>query len=142
MSERNPRNEAIVRQLEADANAAAEIYLEDVEEFQRLYRLERMQDIVEDLAEWIEETGDLNLLNDLGVQVIEEDEIGVLMFVQGKRSMIVRPRDDMNIVVDGRIMQPNKDCPVLDQPFYAEVMSRVFGWAGPDNEAVPRRYFG
>lgn len=138
MTDRTERNAAIIRQLEIEANLSAAAYLEEVEEFQRLYRFERMQDLVFDLAEWIEESGDLRRLAALGVE-LEEDEVG-LGFTQGKRSMRVLPRDDMSISVDGRVFYPNVDCPVLDKPFYDEVMSGVFAWAGPEPESRPRRF--
>lgn len=139
MTDRTERNAAIIRQLEIEANLSAVSYLEDVEEFGRLYRLERMQDIVFDLAEWIEASGDLKRLAALGVK-LDEDDTG-LGFEQGKRSMRVLPRDDMSISVDGKRFYPNVDCPVLDQSFYDEVMAGVFAWAGPEPERKSKRYF-
>ncbi len=139
MTERYERNAAIIRQLELQANAAAVQYAEEVAEYQRLYRLERMQDVVFDIADWIEEVGDEVRLAELGVDVIEDD--GIVKLKQGARSFELRARDDMTIVVGGKIMHPNNELPVLDPPFYAEVMNRVFAWARQDSETKPRRYF-
>lgn len=137
MSKRLEKNQAIIQQLEADANAAAAAYVAEVDEYQRLYRLERMQDIVCDLTEWIESSGDEALLAELGVHVREDD--GVVTLKQFHRAIEIRPRDDMTIAVAGKIMQPNRDCPVLDQPFYDEVMGRVFSWAREQDADKPRR---
>ncbi|MBU1211089.1 MAG: hypothetical protein KJ587_07435 [Alphaproteobacteria bacterium] len=139
MNDRTERNAAIVRQLEIEANISAGAYLAEVEEFQRLYRLERMQDIVFDLTEWIEAAGDLKRLADRGVRIEEDD--AVLRFVQAGRSLRVRARDDMSISVDDNIMYPDTDCPVLDKTFYEEVMTRVFAWADADEAGQPKRYF-
>lgn len=138
MTDRSERNAAIVRQLEIEANISAGAYLAEVEEFQRLYRLERMQDIVFDLTEWIEEAGDLKRLADLGVRIEEDD--AVLRFVQAERSLAIRARDDMSVSVDGRIMHPNAECPVLDKAFYDDVMARIFAWADADGADKPKRY--
>ncbi len=138
MTDRFERNAAIVRQLEIEANISAGAYLDEVEEFQRLYRLERMQDIVFDLTEWIEEAGDLDRLAELGVTVEEND--AELVFKQGRRTMMIAPRDDMSISVDGKVVNPNADCPVLDKPFYDVLMGCVFEWAQPDAESKTKRY--
>ncbi|MBU2581205.1 MAG: hypothetical protein KJ622_05775 [Alphaproteobacteria bacterium] len=137
MTDRTERNAAIIRQLEIEANLSAASYIEDVEEFQRLYRLERMQDVVFDLAEWIEEAGDGKRLADLGV-VVEDDDQG-LRFKQGRRAMAILPRDDMSISVGGKAYFPDADCPVLDKAFYDEVMSGVFAWADLDADRRPKR---
>lgn len=138
MTDRNGRNAEIVRQLEIEANVSAATYLAEVDEFQRLYRLERMQDVVFDLAEWLEEAGDSKLLADLGVQIEEDDAL--LRFKQGRRLMVIRPRDDMSISVNGKIMHPDADCPVLDKAFYSEVIAAVFAWANVDEKDRPRRW--
>lgn len=139
MAQRNERNEAIIRQLEQDANASAQMYEAEVAEFQALYRLERMQDVIDAIAVWLEDEGDIIRLAELGV-VVEGDAGQPLEFVHGSRTLTIRARDDMSIVVGGKIMHPNRDCPVLDQPFYDEVMERIFDWAHGRGEG-PKRYF-
>ncbi len=141
MPQRSARNEAIIRQLELEANASAELYEAEVEEFQALYRLERMQDVVDDIGDWLEDEGDLDRLNLLGVSV-DADAGAPLRFRQGQRLFTIRARDDMSIAVDGKIMHPNRECPVLDQALYDEVIARLFDWAHKRQGDGPRRYFG
>lgn len=138
MTDRSEHNAAIVRQLEIEANVSAAAYVAELEEFQRLYRLERMQDIVFDLTEWIDESGDKSRLADLDVSIDETD--AELVFKQGARSMVIEPRDDMSICVNGKIVSPNADCPVLDKPFYDVIMGCVFEWADPEAKSKANRY--
>ncbi len=135
MSTKKGRN-AIIRQLLAEANAYAEAYEADVAEFHRLYRIERMQDIVDDFHETLDETGDLGKLADLGVSIREKD--GQLHLKKSGRTLVIRARDDMSIAVDGSIMHPNQEHPALDRPFYEEVLARVMSWA-KDSESPPKR---
>ncbi|MEQ8825904.1 MAG: hypothetical protein RIC14_16180 [Filomicrobium sp.] len=141
MVQRSERNNAIIRQLEIDANASARVYETEVQEFQALYRLERMQDVVEAIGDWLEDEGDLDRLDVLGV-LVDGESGKPLKFVQGRRTFTIRARDDMSVVVGGKIMHPNRECPVLDQRFYDEVMSQVFEWAQGEVTRGPKRYFG
>jgi hypothetical protein len=136
---RNERNERIVRRLEIEANQSAATYIAEVEAFARESRLKRMADLLEELTEWMEEEGDLDRLQAQGVELDEEE--GLVRFVQGARKMTLCARDDMSIKVDGKIMYPNPDCPVLDDEFYVDVMARVYHWAGHDENDGPRRCF-
>lgn len=138
-AQRYERNERIVRRLELEANESATTYIAEVEAFARETRLRRMKDLLEELTEWMEEEGDLDRLQAQGVELDEEE--GLVRLVQGARNMTLRARDDMSITVDGKIMYPNHDCPVLDDEFYGDVMARVYRWAHFDENNGPRRKF-
>ena len=138
-AQRNERNERIVRRLEIEANASAATYIAEVEAFARETRLKRMTDLLEELMEWMEEEGDLDRLQAQGVELDEED--GLVRLVQGARNMTLRARDDMSITVDGKVMYPNHDCPVLDDEFYGDVMACVYRWARLDENNGRRRKF-
>lgn len=140
MTDRSERNAAIVRQLEAEANAMAAAYMADVEEFARLNRWQRMVDLLEELAEWMEQHGDAARLMTQGVAIDDDD--GELRLVHGDRVMSLRARDDMTISVDGQIMEPDRDCPILDARFYEEVMSRINRWVDQDEDHKPRWNIG
>ncbi|MDX2288489.1 MAG: hypothetical protein NW217_06680 [Hyphomicrobiaceae bacterium] len=135
MSTKKGRN-AIIRRLLTEANAYAEAYEADVEEFQRLHRIERMQDIIDDFHEALDENGDAGRLADLGVSIREEN--GQLHLHKSGRTLVIRARDDMSIAVDRKVMHPDPDCPVLDRSFYEEVLARVMTWA-KDTSDRPRR---
>lgn len=139
MPQRNERNEEIVRQLEVDANKSAATYIAEVEAYARQSRLKCMADLLEEFAEWMEEEGDLDRLRSLGVELREAE--GLVRLNQGVRKMTLRARDDMSILVDGTIMHPNCDCPILDDNFYGELMARINRWASPQDDDRPRRYF-
>lgn len=128
--QRYERNERIVRRLELEANESAATYIAEVEAFARETRLRRMKDLLEELMEWMEAEGDLDRLQAQGVELEEKE--GLVRLVQGARNMTLRARDDMSITVDGKIMYPNHDCPVLDDEFYGDVMARVYRWARLD----------
>jgi len=129
----------IIKALERDANIAARAHAEACAAFMRAERLADMESVIDDIDAWLDERGDALGLARHGVSRISDD--GRIAFSAGGRSMMIRPRDDMSIVVDGRIMHPNRDCPVLDEPFYAAVVERIEAWAFGEND-VPRRAFG
>ncbi|MCH9807035.1 MAG: hypothetical protein K0U74_04825 [Alphaproteobacteria bacterium] len=139
MTERNPRNVEIVRQLETDANAAAVAYLADVDDFARQTRLQCMIDLLDEFIEWMDERGDADNLEDHGVAISED--VGVVLLSLGERSLTMRARDDMSIAFGAHIVQPNRDCPVLDEALYAELMSRIDAWVACDERKGPLRYF-
>ncbi len=139
MTERNPRNIEIVRQLEVDANATAAAYLVDVNDFARQTRLKCMADLLEEFIEWMDERGDTERLEDAGVDVSEDD--GLIELRQGKRKLELRASDDMSIAVDGKSMQPNPDCPILDDAFYVEVMRSIDAWLDGEAKKGTQRYF-
>ncbi len=122
---------AIIRQLEADANAHARRHFADVAEFSRLQRLERMQILIDDIADWLDEKGDRARLVAFGVSV--HDGEGTFSLKQGRRTLKLLPRDDLSFTVDGRIMHPNRDCPTLDRRCYDEVLARLIDWARNKN---------
>lgn len=129
-------NREIIARLEREANAAARLYADAVAEHQLAYRIERMITLVEDLATWIEEREGTRLAK-AGVVLDEGD--GRFVLRRGDAVFEVRTRDDMSIVVDGKIMRPNPELPVLVEDFYDEVMARVRAWIDP-SLAGPRRH--
>ena len=127
MTKRRSSTESIVRELEVQANETARRYLRTAAQFSDEQRRKRMDMLIEDLSDLIDESGDLDRLRSMGIEVREEE--GVLRLIKGRRSMVVRPRNDMSIVVGGVIMQPDRDLPVLDCLFYDEVLKRICDWA-------------
>jgi hypothetical protein len=123
---------AVVRKLLDDANAYARAHEADVVAFHRRERLGRMQVLVRDVVEWIEERGSLEKLTALGVAM--SVDVGSIVFEQGARRFEITARADMSVMVNGQIVYPNRDCPVLDQRCFDEIMRLVFKWArkGPE----------
>ncbi len=129
-SKKRQGTEKIIRDLEAQANETARRYLRTVAAFGDEQRRRRMETLIEDLSDWIDENGDTQRLIDLGVEVHVDE--GSLRIVQGDRTMFVQPRNDMSVVVGGVIMQPDRDWPVLDRLFYDDVLARIYRWAQQD----------
>lgn len=137
MSEKRSAIE-IISALERDANAAARQYEEDVQAFERSYRIERMEDLIDDLADRLDER-EAGRLAEQGV-VLKEGE-GRLVLMRADSAFEVRPRDDMTIAVDGKIMRPDPEFPVLTDDFYDEVLARIRVWVDPST-AGPKRLGG
>ncbi|MEL7050023.1 MAG: hypothetical protein AAFO75_13905 [Pseudomonadota bacterium] len=128
--------EDIVRQLEREANIAAQAYEEAVQKNERAYRIERMEDLVDDLAERLDEL-ETSLFNELSI-VMHDDVDGRFTLVREGREFEVRARDDMTIAVNGQIVHPDPQFPVLTMSLYDNVLQRVLSWADPST-AGPRR---
>ena len=118
----------IIRRLEADANEIARDYLEQQAELERAEDIVRMEMLVDDLAEALHQRGEAARLRTLGVR-IKETHDGVLWFLKGHKKLAVRPRANMTVKVGQTTVHPNRDCPVFDEQFYQDIMSRVFQWA-------------
>lgn len=118
---------AIIRQLETDANTHARKHAADVVAFQRDERRGRMLVLVQDVLERIVAGGDGCELNRLRVNIRPQG--AAFSLVQGGREFSVYPRDDMSVMVGRTIVYPDHDCPVLDTPCYDEIMMIIFRWA-------------
>lgn len=125
----------IIRALEREANAAARQHEEDVQAFQRSYRIGRMEDLIDDLFERLEER-ESERLSAEGVMLREGD--GRFVLRRGDHEFEVRPRDDMTIAVDGRILRPDPEFPVLTDDLYDEVLARVNAWVDPSRTGPKR----
>lgn len=127
----------IVRQLEQEANAAAQAYEQAVHENERAYRVGRMEDLIDDLAERFDalETARLDALG-----VILDDSVeGKVILRRGNSKFEVRARDDMTIAVNGKIVRPNPEFPVLTDDLYDDIMLHVITWLDP-SKAGPNRF--
>ena len=118
---------AIIRQLETDANAHARAHAADVVAFQLEERRGRMMVLVQDVLERIVASGDGCELNRLRVNIRPQG--AAFSLVQGGREFKVYPRDDMSVMAGNTVVYPNGDCPVLDTPCYDEIMMIIFRWA-------------
>lgn len=118
----------IVRRLEAEANEVAREYLERLEAFQEAEEMGRMETLIEDISDAIDERGDAKKLHALGVTVKESYD-GTLWFIKGNKKLAVRPRENMTIKVGHATVYPNRDCPIFDDRIYEDVLERVFAWA-------------
>ncbi|MEO1205592.1 MAG: hypothetical protein AAFV45_04605 [Pseudomonadota bacterium] len=127
----------IVRQLEDEANAAARAYEEAVQDNERSYRVGRMEDLIDDLSERLEAL-ELARLESLGV-ALDDTTDGVLILRRGLSAFEVRARDDMSISVNGKIVRPNPEFPVLTDDLYDDVMLHVIAWLDP-SRAGPKRF--
>lgn len=126
MSEGTCNTELIVRALEAEANAvAAELAkLSKVEN--KDYRLSRMESLIEDLMERIVES-EGHTFEWLGITMFAGD--GGFDLCQGERRLEVRAGNELSIVVDNLVMEPNPELPILDNEFYDAIMERILDWA-------------
>jgi hypothetical protein len=118
---------AVVRKLLDDANAYARAHEADVLAFHRREQLGRTQVLVRDVVEWTEERGSLEKLTAVGI--VMRVDVGLIVFTQGERRFEVSARSDMSVMVNGQIVYPKRDCPVLDQRCSDEIMALVFKWA-------------
>jgi len=124
----------IIRRLESEANEIARDYHERQAELQREEDIVRMEMLLDDLIDAVHQRGDADRLRNLGVRIKETND-GVLWFLKGHKKLTVRPRANMTVKVGQATIYPNRDCPVMDEKFYTDVMSRVLGWA----EAMARK---
>lgn len=140
MAERSKRQIEIVQGMIEDALVSAREFERACEAFAESQKVDEMADVIDELNQWIEER-DADRLEDLGI-LMEDGEQGELMFRIAERDepFVVRVRDDMAIVVGGKILQLNPDLPILDDDIYEEVLERLFVWAGA-SQPKPRHGF-
>jgi len=118
----------IIRRLETEANQAARDFLERQSVFQKEEALARMEVLIDDLAEAIDERGEATRLATLGVR-IKETYDGTLWFLKGNKKLAVKPQENMSVKVGRTTIYPNRDMPIFDDKFYTDVMDLVFVWA-------------
>ena len=119
--------QAIIRQLQTDANAHARKHAADVVAFQHEERRGRMMVLVQDVLERIVAGGDGAELDRLRVNIRPLG--GAFTLLQDGRELTVYPRDDMSLMVGRTIVYPNHDCPVLERSCYDEIMMMILRWA-------------
>jgi len=127
LADRNMSRQKIILRLEREANAYARRYEDERAAFGRRQRIEDMENVIEDILEWMDERGDLDRLKAAGVEIDDEEEGRFALSLNG-RITTVRPREDLSLAVDGRIVHPNRDCPVLDEALYQDVITRLDDW--------------
>ena len=141
MTERSKRQIDIVNTMMEDALISAQEFERECEEFAEIQKIDEMADVIDELSQWIEER-DADRLEEFGISM-EEDVDGRLLFRidERKEPFVVRPRADMTIAAGSKILHLNPDLPILEEDVYAEVLERLFIWAGV-SEVKPRKRFG
>ena len=130
MVERSKRQIEIVEALLESALISAREVEREFEAFAEAQQSDDMADVIDELHEWIE-ARDADRLEELGI-AMEEDARGYLLFrLNGREEpFVVRPRADMTIAAGGKIVELNPELPILEEDVYAEVLERIFVWAG------------
>lgn len=141
MAERSERQIEIVNTMMENALVSAQEFERECEAFAESQKIDEMADVIDELSEWIEER-DADTLETFGI-AMEDDLDGRLLFrlVDRDEPFVVRPREDMTIAAGSNVLHLNPDLPILDEDVYAQVMERLFVWAGV-SEVRPRRRFG
>ena len=140
MSKGSPRSREIIAELEASANASAQLFINARMAFHRRTSRNEMAELIAELGEWILERGDAKLLSAFGVVIDEDFQSGTMTFTAFERLLVVSPRDDLSISVDGVVMRPDPECPVLDDQLYNAVMARIIAWAKTDKGDARTRH--
>ncbi len=130
MTERSKRQIEIVEKMIVDAFVSAGEFERDRKRFAESRKIDDMAEIIDELSEWIEER-DADRLESFGISM-EEGLGGQLLFRIDAldEPFIVRPRADMTIAAGRKILAVDPECPVLEEEVYAEVLERIFIWAG------------
>jgi len=118
----------IIAALEREANLHAKAHAKAVAVFHDTERLRRMEILLRDFRDEAEARGDLLGLEGVGVTLGVVDD-GHLVFRHGEQMLDVIACETMSVLVGGVLVLPNRECPVLDQRCYDEIMGLVFGWA-------------
>lgn len=140
MTERSKRQVEIVNAMIEDALISAAEFERDCEAFAESQKADEMADVIDELSEWIEER-DADRLEEFGISM-EEDAEGRLLFRADGRDepFVVRPRADLTIAAGAKIVPLNPDLPILEEDVYAEVLERIFVWAGVSETKPPKRF--
>jgi len=140
MTKRSKEQIAIVNAMIEGALISAREFERDCEAFAESELIDEAAEVIDELSEWIEER-DADRLEEFGISM-EDDALGQLLFrIDGREEpFVVRPRTDLTIAAGGRIVQLNPDLPILEEDIYAEVLERIFIWAGV-SETRPRKRF-
>lgn len=130
MMERSKRQTETVQKMIVDALVSAKEFERDCEAFVESQKIDDMAEVIDELSEWIEER-DADRLEAFGISM-EDDAKGQLLFRIDAldEPFVVRPRADMTIAVGPKILAIDPECPVLEEELYAEVLERIFIWAG------------
>jgi hypothetical protein len=140
MAERTKRQNEIVDKMIADALVTAAEFERECAALSERQTIDEMADVVGELSQWIEER-DAGKLERFSISM-ERGANGHLLFrLIGKRDpFIVRPRAEMTISAGGEIVQLNPDLPILDEEVYAEVLERIFIWAGVSGAGMRKKF--
>lgn len=142
MTERTKRQVEIVETMIADALVSAREFERECEAFAESQKIDEMADVIDELSEWIEER-DADRLEEFGISM-EEGANGHLLFRVDEKEepFVVRPRADMTIAAGSKIVHLDPDLPILEEDIYAEVLERIFVWAGASDARPFRRFDG
>ena len=134
MTDRSKRQIEIVDNMIVDALVSAREFERDCDAFVANQKVDNttgdLAELIDELSEWIEER-DADRLETFGI-TMEEDAKGQLLFRIDAldEPFVVRPRADMTIAAGREILAIDPECPVLEEELYAEVLARIFVWAG------------
>lgn len=115
-----------VQKIMVEALTSAETHAADVAERERLYRLERMGDIVEALATRFEEW-DHGFVDGLGIACVRRD--GALVLKKAGWALVVAPHDDYTLAVNGNTVRVDRRFPMLADGLYGDLKGRIARWA-------------
>jgi len=111
--------------LESAATLAREQAL-----FAARLRIENMQVVVDDIADWIDDE-DYARLEDAAIEMRQMAD-GRLVFRSPLRDepFVIRVNSTRELSVGGRIVRVNHDLAVLDQELYGDLINRLLDWFG------------
>lgn len=115
-----------VQKIMVEALTSAETHAADVAERERLYRLERMGDIVEALATRFEEW-DRGFVDGLGIACVRRDRSLVLK--KAGWAFVVAPHDGYSLAVNGNSVRVDRRFPMLADGLYDDLKGRISRWA-------------
>ena len=126
---------AIVEQFKPNALRTAAEYSASVDEYQRLYRLERMTDIITALEDYFDDNGGA-FLKSIGISCSRKG--GSVVLRKSGWAFVISPRDDMSLSVNSAVVWPDPKFPLLTDELYAQIMRGIVLWAKSIDDGTAR----
>jgi hypothetical protein len=125
---------SIVEQIKQDALRTAAEYAASVDD-QRLYRLERMTDIITALEDYFDDNGGA-FLKSIGTSCSHKG--GSVVLRKSGWTFVIAPRDDMSLSVNSAVVRPDPKFPLLTDELYAQIMRGIVLWAKSIDDGTAR----
>jgi hypothetical protein len=126
---------SIVEQIKQDALRTTAEYAASVDEYQRLYRLERMTDIITALEDYFDDNGGA-FLKSIGISCSRKG--GSVVLRKSGRAFVIAPRDDTSLWVNSAVVWPNSKFPLRTDELYAQIMRGMVLWAKSIDGSIAR----
>lgn len=127
---------SIVDRIKQEALRTAAEHAAAVNERERLYRLERMADIVGALDDRFDENGRAFLKS---VGITSERKGASLLLRKSGWVFVIAPRDNMTLSVNSAVVRPDPEFPLLTDALYGQIIRAIVLWAQRIDEGMAGR---